>query len=83
MAKYKIVYDRKNCTGVAACYLLAPKYWEMDEDDRANLVGSKQTDDDIWELEIDEADLPKNLEAARECPVKVIRILNESGEDII
>ncbi len=83
MAKYKIIYDRANCTGVAACNIVAEKFWKMDEEDKANLVGAKPLGNDIWEREIAEEDLPENLDAARNCPVKVIKIVDESDNDLV
>lgn len=82
MPKYKIVYDRKNCIGVSSCALLAEKFWKMNADDKADLVGGKEKKDGIWELEIEEKDLYTNKEAARNCPVGVIKIFDEKGEQI-
>ncbi len=83
MTKYKVVYDRANCTGVAACTIVAEKFWQMDSDDKADLVGATLTGNDIWEREIDENDLPKNQEAARSCPVKVIKIFDEANKEVL
>jgi len=82
MAKYKIIYDRSNCTGVAACHIVAKKFWQMNKDDKADLISSIPVGNDIWEREIDEKDLPENLEAARNCPVSVIKIFDESNNEI-
>ena len=79
---YKVVFDRKNCTGVAACAIVAEKFWKMAEDDRAELVGSRNTGDDVWVLEIKEDALKLHKEAARHCPVKVIKIIDESGKEV-
>ena len=83
MAKYKISYDRKNCIGASSCAILAEKFWKMDKnDDKADLVGGKKTGDDLWELEIDELYLEQNKEAARNCPVNVIKIVNEKRKEV-
>ena len=83
MAKYAVEYDRKNCIGVSSCALLADKFWVMNrEDDKAVLVGSKPKGNDIWELKIDAKDLEVNKEAARNCPVNVIRIYDEEGKEV-
>ncbi len=83
MPTYKIIYDRKNCIGVSSCALLADKFWVMNrEDDKAVLVGSKTKGHDVWELKIDEKDLEVNKEAARNCPVNVIRIYDEEGKEV-
>lgn len=83
MAKYKIIYDRKNCIGVQSCAILAQDFWKMNKvDDKADLIGGKQKGEDIWELEIDEADLERNKAAAKNCPVEIIKIIDESGKEI-
>lgn len=82
MAKYRIVYDRGNCTGVAACHIVAEKFWQMESDDKAMLVGGKHLGKDLWELEINESELPENLEAVRNCPVQVIKILDENDKEL-
>ena len=82
MTTCKVVFDRKNCTGVAACFIVAEKFWNMAEDDKAELIGSKSVGNDVWELEIEERDLPLHLEAARHCPVQVIKIMDKNGQEI-
>ena len=79
---YKIVYDRSNCIGVSSCALLAEKFWKMNEDTKADLVGAKQVKEGMWELKIDEKDLHENKEAARNCPVGVIKIFDEKGKEV-
>ncbi len=88
MPKYKIVYDRKNCIGVSSCALVAEKFWVMDrKDDKAVLIGGKLPEgkkqgDDVWELIIEEKDLEVNKDAARNCPVNVIKIYDEEGKEV-
>lgn len=84
MPRYKILYDRKNCIGVSSCALLAEKFWVMDKkDDKAVLVGgNKKGNDEAWELTIDEKDLEVNKDAARNCPVNVIKIYDEEGKEV-
>lgn len=73
MAKYKIVFDRENCIGAYACVAVAPDTWQEGDDNKANLV----------KTEFDEDELPKQIEAAKACPVNVIKIVNqETGEEI-
>jgi len=83
MAKYKVVYDRKNCTGVAACNIVAERFWTMAEDGKANLLGAKEVGDGLWELDIDEGDLQTHLEAARHCPMLVIKIIDLKGKEVL
>ena len=83
MAKYKIIYDRENCIGAAACAAASPDYWEMVEDGKANLINSTKREDGKDELIIEAEKLEENLEAAEVCPVAVIKIvkLNEDGSE--
>ena len=83
MAKYKIVYDRKNCIGARSCAILAEAFWTMDaKEDKADLVGGKNIGNETWELTIDEKDLHVNKEAARNCPAMVIKIYDENGKEV-
>ena len=75
MARYKIVYNRKECIGAAACVALSEKYWVMDEDNKANLKGSKLNEETgLYELEFDESDLEEVKESAMVCPVEIIYV---------
>ena len=88
--KYKIIYDRKGCIGAAACTVACPKYWKMNPDGKADLIGSKYTDD-VYELELTEEKLKEHLkaavacnkDAAESCPANVIRIVDEKGKDLV
>ncbi|RME78203.1 ferredoxin [Candidatus Woesearchaeota archaeon] len=73
MARYKIVYDRNGCIGAGACAAVS-KNWKMNDlDNKA----------DFLEAEFSEEDLEHNLDAARMCPVQVIKIINtETGEEV-
>jgi len=90
--KYKIVYDRKGCIGAAACAAVSPEFWEMKDDGKAHLIGSKTDEDGNEVLIITESQmtdgvkkaLESNKEAAEVCPVQVIHIYDEeTGEKII
>ena len=85
MTRYKVVYERKGCIGAASCTAIAPKYWKIEgADGRADLTGSSENPDGVWERIIDESELKENLEAAQGCPAAVIHIINlETGEQLI
>ena len=42
MTKYKIIYDRDNCIGAAACVAVNPEYWVLKEDGKASIVSNKK-----------------------------------------
>ena len=83
MAKYRITYDREGCIGAAACVAVKPDSWEMDDENKAILKNSTEKDNK-FEIECDETELEKHLEAARVCPVAVIHVINlDTGEELI
>jgi ferredoxin len=85
MGKYKIVFERDVCIGAASCVAVAPTVWELDNENKAVLKGgSKTSNPNIFEKEIDEKDLQLNLDAARACPVNAIHIVEkETGKKLI
>ncbi len=89
---YRIVFERKGCIGAAACAAVAPEFWEMKEDGKADLIGHKLDENGNQVLVIKESQLTDkmknaltlNKEAAEVCPVQVIHIYdNETGEKLI
>jgi ferredoxin len=89
---YRIVFDRKNCIGAAACAAVAPEFWVMKDDGKADLIGHKIDETGMQVLIVKESQLSKegknilavNREAAEVCPVQVIHIYDdETGEKII
>ncbi|MBN2454270.1 ferredoxin [Candidatus Woesearchaeota archaeon] len=83
MAKYRIVYDRNACIGAAACVASKPDSWKLDDENKAVLNGSTEKDGK-FELEFEEPELQKHLEAARACPTNAIHIINtETGEELV
>ncbi|PIN81104.1 ferredoxin [Candidatus Woesearchaeota archaeon CG10_big_fil_rev_8_21_14_0_10_32_9] len=71
---HKLEHDRPNCIGCGACVAVAPDFWEMDDDGKANIIKGKRKPDETEEKEISEKDFKVNMEAAESCPVNVIHI---------
>jgi len=70
----KIIHEREKCIGCGSCAAICPKYWEMVEDGKANLLKAEATSKKgNYELEIKEIEC--NQEAADACPVECIRII--------
>jgi ferredoxin len=65
MKQYKIIQQRDKCVGCGHCQSICKENWEMDNEDF--LAKPKKTI-------IDEAEYPKNQEAAEGCPVQCIQI---------
>jgi len=73
--KYKIIYDRKNCIGSFSCVVVAPKFWEVNEDCKADLKeGILNPETGFYERIFETEDYDSVLESAEVCPVTVIRI---------
>jgi ferredoxin len=66
----KIIQKHEECIGCGTCVTLCPKYWEMSDDMKATLKGSKKNEK--GELELETEDVACNQEAADACPVQVI-----------
>ncbi|MBI4145787.1 ferredoxin [Candidatus Woesearchaeota archaeon] len=90
--RFRVVFDRKNCIGAAACAAVAPEFWEMKEDGKADLIGHKVDEQGNQVLILAEHQmtptmkkaLELNKEAAEVCPVQVIHIYDdETGEKLI
>lgn len=62
--RYKVVIDRENCIGCAACVAVCPENFEIKDDGKAMPI--KPT--------ITEKEYPNNKKAEEVCPVKVIKI---------
>ncbi len=75
----KIIQEREKCIGCGACVAVCPKYWEMADDGKVNLLGSHpsggqpKAEKVTYELEIKETEC--NQDAADGCPVQCIKIL--------
>jgi len=81
MPKIKIIYDRQNCIGAASCTIVAPKYWKLADDSKADLLDSKMnssTGKYELEAEVSEDDFTILKDSAESCPVQVIEIIKES-----
>ncbi|MFC1663924.1 ferredoxin [Patescibacteria group bacterium] len=70
----KIIQEKEKCIGCGSCVVVCSKYWEMKEDGKAHLKGSKKNPKTgNQELETQKADC--NEEAANSCPAQIIHII--------
>ena len=75
MVKYKIIFNRKDCIGAFTCGAVSLRFWEFDDDGKANLRGATYDEKTgFYELIIEEKDYHEALESAKVCPVNVIEI---------
>jgi len=76
---FKIVHERESCIGCGACAAVCPGHWEMEDDGKSKLKGSKAKGENF---ELDVASLGCNEDAANACPVNIIHIFDKSGKKI-
>ena len=76
----KVIHERNICIGCGACAAVCPKYWEMADDGKSDLIGGKH-EGDIQVIE-DTKDEECNMEAATSCPVNCIHV-EKAGKRVI
>lgn len=73
----KIVHYREKCIGCNSCVEYAPKKWKISEEDgKSTLIGSTSKKN-IYILNIEKHEVEENELAARDCPVRIIKVLKE------
>lgn len=71
VGKYKVEVIRDKCIGAASCAAIAPRVFEMDEEDIARVISQDGEDDET------------KLLAAQSCPTAAIIVTNtETGEQV-
>ena len=67
----KVIHEKEKCIGCGACVAVCPDFWEMADDGKALLKGSKKSGNN-FELEV--KDSVCNQDAANTCPVQCIHV---------
>lgn len=71
IGKYTVTVDRSKCISAASCVAIAPKVFELDEENLARVISQDGNDDDT------------KLLAAQSCPTAAITVVNnETGEQV-
>ncbi len=71
IGKYKVEVIRDKCIGAASCVAIAPKVFQLDEEQIAKVISQDGNDDDT------------KLLAAQSCPTTAIVVTNlETGEQV-
>jgi len=69
-----VLHEVPKCIGCGSCVAMAPKFWKMDSgDSKAHLIGSDKVGENE-ELELKEAEVQENQDAADTCPVNCIHV---------
>lgn len=70
----QVLFHRGKCIGCNACVEADPNRWRVSKKDgRCNLVEGKQNKG-VYRALVNEDEYPRLLQAAANCPVKIIRI---------
>ena len=81
---FTLQHNRPECIGCGACSVIAPEFWEMNDDGKSDIINAEEKPNEWQEKVIGDKDFDINLEAAESCPVEVIHIIdNETKEKII
>lgn len=73
----RIIFYRSKCIGCNACIEAAPTRWRMSrKDGKSNLVGSIEKKG-VFQAQVHEEELEENKVAAINCPVRIIKILED------
>lgn len=78
----KLVHFRDNCIGCNSCVEISEQHWEMDpRDGKSNLKRSKNKNG-VFVCDICPFEVEANKKAGKDCPVGIIRVLDDKGKDI-
>lgn len=66
----KVIQQRDKCIGCGTCVAVCPAFWQMGDDGKSVLKDAKDTGENKFVLEVEDAGC--NKEAASSCPVQVI-----------
>ena len=47
--KYRLQHDRENCIGCGACAVIAPEFWEMNDDGKSDIIDGENKENK-WQL---------------------------------
>ena len=70
----KIIHYRNNCIGCNSCVEHDPSKWNISQKDgKSDLLGSKEKKG-VHILEISQDEVERNKKAAKDCPVRIIKV---------
>ena len=71
---FQIIFHRKKCIGCNGCVEAAPDRWRISKKDgRCNLIDGKEKKG-IYQVKLSMDEYEENLQAANNCPVKIIQL---------
>lgn len=79
----KIVHFRENCIGCNSCVEHAPQYWNLkDQKNGKALLKDADEKNGVYVKKICDFEADQNICAARSCPVRIIRVMDDNGKEI-
>jgi ferredoxin len=83
MPKITIKVDKELCIGAAACVVVDPSAFVMNDENKAYVLDHGQ-DDQLYErqVEVTEEEMERIVLAAESCPVLAVEILDGAGKKI-
>ena len=78
----KIIHQRQDCIGCNSCVEYASCYWKMMEDGKSELAHSVKKGN-VFVKEIMNFEVEQNEMAAIACPMGIIKIVDDKGNQII
>ncbi len=70
----RILFQRGKCIGCNGCVEAAPERWRVStKDGRCNLIGGKEKKG-IYKAMVSMDEYSENIQAAKNCPVKIIKV---------
>ncbi|MEK6948330.1 MAG: ferredoxin [Nanoarchaeota archaeon] len=72
----KILHYRERCIGCATCVEHAPNQWELSKDDGKAILKNSLRKGETDILIIDKTEIEANEMAERDCPTRIIKIVN-------
>ncbi len=71
----KIIHYRNKCIGCNSCVELAPAQWKMSEEDGKSVLKGAVEKRETFVVSIRQDEVAANEKAARDCPVRIIRVV--------
>ena len=83
MPKITIKVDKELCIGAAACVVVDPTTFVMNDENKAYVLDHGQ-DDQLYErqVEVTEEELERIILAAESCPVLAVAVIDENGKQL-
>ncbi|MBT3817623.1 MAG: ferredoxin [Candidatus Magasanikbacteria bacterium] len=78
----KVTLNQDDCISCAACTIVAPDHYDMDnENGKAQLTNGK-CEDAICKQDMSEGEVDIHTEAAGSCPMSCIHVFGEDGKEL-